>query len=202
MTSTFHRTDAVARLDGLIRAYEAATVPDVQQLAASPRSFSVRAPRSRAGTGSARQAEPGDGAQRPSGRVAWMRLIVLVTLLVVAGVVAAAVGPPDAQQIRAYVDRAGPAAPAMFVLIYALVTLFPLPKNVFAALAGVLFGLLLGVVVVLFAALLGAAAAFVLSRVLGRAAVERITGARVARVEHVVCPTAVAADDRELRGAP
>jgi len=68
-------------------------------------------------------------------------------------------------------------------LLYALVTLLPLPKNVFAALAGVLFGLLLGVVVVLLAALLGAAAAFALSRVLGRDAVERITGARVARVD-------------------
>lgn len=69
------------------------------------------------------------------------------------------------------------------MLLYTLVTLLPLPKNVFAALAGVLFGLLLGVVVVLVAALLGAAAAFALSRALGRDAVERITGTRVARVD-------------------
>lgn len=112
-----------------------------------------------------------------------MRLLALVAVLVAAGVTAAVVGLPDAQQIRAYVDGAGPAAPAVFVLIYALVTLLPLPKNVFAALAGVLFGLPLGVVVVLLAALLGAATAFALSRVLGRDAVERITGARVARVD-------------------
>ena len=63
-----------------------------------------------------------------------------------------------------------------------MVTLLPLPKNVFAALAGVLFGLLLGIVVVLLAALLGAAA-FALTRVLGRDAIERIAGSRVARVD-------------------
>lgn len=70
-----------------------------------------------------------------------------------------------------------------FVLLYALVTLLPLPKNVFAAVAGVLFGLERGIVVVLLAALLGAAAAFGLSRALGREDVERLTGARVARVD-------------------
>ena len=49
--------------------------------------------------------------------------------------------------------------------------------------AGVLFGLVLGIVVVLLAALLGALAAFALGRALGRDAVERITGAQVARVD-------------------
>jgi len=63
------------------------------------------------------------------------------------------------------------------------VTLLPLPKNVFAAVGGVLFGLVLGIVVVLLAALLGAAAAFGLSRALGREAVERLTAERVARLD-------------------
>ena len=115
--------------------------------------------------------------------MAWARLLALVAILAAAGVTAAVVGLPDAQQIRVRSTSAGPAAPVFFGLLYAMVTLLPLPKNVFAALAGVLFGLLLGVVVVLLAALVGAAAAFALSRVLGRDAIERITGARVARVD-------------------
>lgn len=144
----------------------------------------MRQPRHRAESASARQPNSG-GAEppRPSGRAAWARLLALVAILAAAGVTATVVGLPDAQQIRVRSTAAGPAAPVLFGLLYAMVTLLPLPKNVFAALAGVLFGLLLGVVVVLLAALLGAAAAFALSRVLGRDAVERITGARVARVD-------------------
>ncbi|WP_435200287.1 TVP38/TMEM64 family protein [Janibacter sp. GS2] len=112
-----------------------------------------------------------------------VRLLALVAVLVVAGVIAAVVGPPDVERVQARIDAAGHAAPVLFVLIYAVVTLLPLPKNVVAALAGAMFGLALGVVVVFLAALLGAAAAFALSRALGRDAVERLTGARVARVD-------------------
>lgn len=113
-------------------------------------------------------------------------MFALVAILAAGGVFVAVEGLPDAQHLRVRVTEAGPAGPALFVLLYALVTLLPLPKNVFAALSGVLFGLLLGIVVVLLAALLGAAAAFALSRVLGRDAIERITGARIARVEAVL----------------
>ncbi|MGI8793097.1 MAG: TVP38/TMEM64 family protein [Acidimicrobiales bacterium] len=121
--------------------------------------------------------------QSPSDRAAWVRLVALLGILAVAIVTTAVVGPPDVPQLRARLARAGPAAPAFFVLLYALLTLLPLPKNVFAALAGVLFGLVWGTAVVLLAALLGAAAAFALSRRLGRDAVERLTAARITRVD-------------------
>lgn len=114
---------------------------------------------------------------------AWLRPILLLAILVAVGVTATLVGLPDAEELRAQIAGAGPLAPAFFVVVYAFVSLLPLPKNVFAGLAGVLFGLALGVVVVMVAALIGAAAAFALSRVLGRDAVERITGGRVARVD-------------------
>lgn len=126
-----------------------------------------------------RSADP----ENPSGRAAWVRLGALLGILAVAIVITIVLGPPDVPQLRARLDRAGPAAPALFVLLYALLTLLPLPKNVFAALAGVLFGLVWGTVVVLLAALLGAAAAFVLSRRLGREAVERLTSARITRLD-------------------
>lgn len=127
----------------------------------------------------------GDGpdAGSPPGTAVWVRLVALVVLLAVAVVVAVVVGLPDVERLRADVAAAGPLAPVVFGLLYAAATLVPLPKNVLSTLAGLLFGLVVGLVVVLVAALLGAAAAFVLGRWLGRAAVERLTGARVARLD-------------------
>ncbi|GAB2777035.1 TVP38/TMEM64 family protein [Nocardioides salsibiostraticola] len=113
-------------------------------------------------------------------------LLVLVAILAAAGVVAALVGLPDKESLRQQVSDAGALAPAAFIGIYALLTLLPLPKNVFSGLAGILFGLVWGVVVVMVAALLGAAAAFGLSRLLGRDAVERLIGNRVARVDDLL----------------
>jgi uncharacterized membrane protein YdjX (TVP38/TMEM64 family) len=112
-----------------------------------------------------------------------MRLVIFVVIIAAAGTVAGIVGLPDLKQLRTGIASAGPAGPALFVLLYTVATLAPVPKNVIATVAGVLFGLALGIVVVLLAALLGALAAFALGRALGRDAVERITGARVARVD-------------------
>lgn len=122
------------------------------------------------------------GAHAP-GRAVWTRLIVFVGAIGVAAVAAAVVGLPDEEQLRADIAAAGPVAPVLFVLVYAVATLAPLPKNILAVVAGALFGLLPGIAIVLPAALLGAGAAFVLARILGRDAVERITGTRVARVD-------------------
>lgn len=113
----------------------------------------------------------------------WGRLVALVSIVAVAAAIAGLVRLPDPGQLRADIAAIGPAAPTVFILLYAAVTLVPLPKNVLTAVAGLLFGLVQGIIVVLLGALLGALAAFGLGRVLGRAAVERITGARVARVE-------------------
>ena len=120
---------------------------------------------------------------RPIGRAVWIRLSAFVAILAIAVAVAAAVELPDPEQLRADIAAAGPGAITLFVLVYAAATLAPLPKNVLAAVAGLLFGLVVGVAVVFLAALLGAVAAFALGRVLGREAVERLTGTRVARVD-------------------
>lgn len=106
--------------------------------------------------------------------------------MVVTAGVAVSVGLPDASQLRADMVTAGPGAPVVFALLYALVTLTPLPKNVLTAFAGLLFGLMAGTVIVLSGALLGALAAFALGRVLGREAVERITGRRLARIDDLL----------------
>ena len=118
-----------------------------------------------------------------SARSAALRLAALVALLVGLVAAAALVGVPDADALRAGVAGLGPLGPVVFVLLYAAATLLPLPKNVITAVAGLLFGLVEGVLLVLPGALLGALAAFGLGRWLGRDAVERFTGTRVARVD-------------------
>jgi uncharacterized membrane protein YdjX (TVP38/TMEM64 family) len=114
------------------------------------------------------------------------RLIVLAAIILVAAVVAGLIGLPDPEQLAADVAAIGPAAPAGFVLLYAVVKLVPLPKNVLTVIAGLLFGLVGGTVLTLLGALLGAVAAFGLGRVLGREAVERITGRRAARLDDLL----------------
>ena len=116
-------------------------------------------------------------------RSAAVRLALLGVLLVVLVAAAVVVGVPDADALREDVAALGPLAPVAFVPLYAAVTLLPLPKNVLSAVAGLLFGLVGGVLLVLPGALLGALAAFGLGRWLGRDAVERFTGTRVARVD-------------------
>jgi uncharacterized membrane protein YdjX (TVP38/TMEM64 family) len=122
-----------------------------------------------------------------------LRLAALLLVVGGGGVVVAVRGVPDVTGLRSFVTGAGPAGPALFVLVYALATLAPLPKNVLSAAAGVLFGLVAGTVLVLVAALLGAVAAFWLGRVLGRDAVQRITGHRLDRLDQLLERRGVAA---------
>ncbi|MCV2490525.1 TVP38/TMEM64 family protein [Geodermatophilus sp. YIM 151500] len=130
---------------------------------------------------------PGTSATRSDGgspgRAGWLRPALLVLLLGAAVTGAAVVGVPDTAALRADVEGLGPAGPPVFVLLYAAATLLPLPRNVLSAAAGLLFGFVQGVLVVLPGALLGALAGFGLGRALGRGAVERFTGTRVARVD-------------------
>jgi uncharacterized membrane protein YdjX (TVP38/TMEM64 family) len=101
-------------------------------------------------------------------------------------VLALTVDLPSAAALRQWIGTIGWAAPVVFVGLYALVTLAPVPKNVLSAVAGLLFGLVQGVLLVLLAAVLGALAAFALGRLLGREAVERLTSTRVREVDELL----------------
>lgn len=101
--------------------------------------------------------------------------------------VAALVLPiPGVDQMRSTVAEAGWWGPLGFGVAYAALTLAPVPKNVLSIAAGVLFGFGPGLLIVYTAAMAGAAGAFWLGRALGREAVERFTGTRVARVEDLL----------------
>ena len=130
---------------------------------------------------------------QPGARGIWLRAGVLILILGVAITAAVMVGLPDVAALQADIAAAGPVAPFAFVLAYALATLAPVPKNVLSAVAGLLFGLVAGIALVFVAAMLGALAAFWLGRVLGRGAVERFTGARVARVDALLARRGVMA---------
>lgn len=117
---------------------------------------------------------------------ALVRAFLLLAFVAVMTVVVLLVPVPSVQELRAMVDSAGWWGPVAFLLGYAALTLAPVPKNILSIAAGVLFGFGAGVAIVYGAALLGAAAAFWLGRRLGREAVERFTGTRIAKVDDVL----------------
>ncbi|MFC8411712.1 TVP38/TMEM64 family protein [Arthrobacter sp. NPDC057259] len=118
-------------------------------------------------------------------RRAWVRLMVLVLFVAAAAVAALLFPVPTVEEVRWYFTGTS-WGPAVFILGYAALTLTPVPKSVLTIGAGVVFGFVGGVGLVVAAALLGASAAFWLGRWLGREAVENYTGARAGKLDEVL----------------
>lgn len=114
------------------------------------------------------------------------RAIALGVFVTVAVAVGFLVPLPELDQVQAWVAELGWLGAAAFALLYAGITLTPAPKNVLSIAAGLAFGFGTALALVYAGALLGAAAAFGLGRWLGRDAVERYTGARIARLDDLV----------------
>jgi len=77
-------------------------------------------------------------------------------------------------QFAQWVNGLGLWGPAVFVAGYALATVAFVPGSLLTLAAGAIFGLAKGVVYVFIAAVLGSSAAFLVSRYLARAAIERM----------------------------
>jgi len=92
-------------------------------------------------------------------------------------------GVPSPTDIRAAVDDAGLAAPLVFVVLYAVLTVLLIPGAPASLAAGALFGLVGGTALVAVGATLGATGAFLVARRLGRPEVERIFGRRWVRID-------------------
>jgi uncharacterized membrane protein YdjX (TVP38/TMEM64 family) len=109
----------------------------------------------------------------------------LALLVVVAGGIAVAliIGVPPLDEIRAWVGGAGWTAPVLFAVLYAGLTLTPAPATITSITAGVLFGLPVGIVVVMTGAVAGAALGFAIARVLGRDAVTRFDNLQRQRLD-------------------
>ena len=116
----------------------------------------------------------------------WLRFGVLVALLLTAVAVALRVGVPDPEELRSTAAQAGTTGILLFIAGYVVCTLLVLPKGVLSIGAGIAFGFLPGAVIVIIGAILGASAAFVVGRWLGRDAVERMAGAHLARLDTLV----------------
>lgn len=112
-----------------------------------------------------------------------LRLVLLGVFVAVVATVGFVFVPHDVEQIRAWSTQVGWTGVVLFTLLYAALTLSPAPKNVLGIAAGLVWGFPVAFAMVYVGALLGAAASFLIGRALGREAVERFTGARVARLD-------------------
>ncbi len=128
-----------------------------------------------------------DPSRRRGQRPAIIARAVALAVFVTLGIAVWLLVPlPELEQVQQWVVGLGWAGGAAFALLYAAITLTPMPKNVLSIVAGLVFGFGWALLLVYVGALLGAAAAFGLGRWLGRDAVERYTGSRVARFDALV----------------
>ena len=116
----------------------------------------------------------------------WVRAAVLALLVLAGLLLAVTVELPDVGTVRSWVDGAGPWTWVGIVLGVAVVLLAPVPRSAVSVLLGVVAGFQAGVAVALAGGLLGGLAAFGLSRALGRPAVARLAGRRMAVVDRLM----------------
>lgn len=133
-----------------------------------------------------RTSPPVETTQTPTRGWAWVRLGALVATLATIFVVEQRRGWDDAALLRERVDAAGALGALVFVIGYAVLVLLPAPKAVLTALGGALYGLWLGALLSWAAAIIGAAAAFALGRLLGRQAVDHLIRGRAARADELL----------------
>lgn len=127
-----------------------------------------------------------DRVPASSHRRALVKLGVLVMFLAAALLVGILVPLPSIDRIRALAASTGWPGGVAFAIVFGLATLTPLPKSVASVAAGVIWGFGAGVVLVYTGAMIGAGLSFALGRILGREAVERFTGDRIARVDDLM----------------
>ncbi len=85
--------------------------------------------------------------------------------------------------VRELVDAAGWLGPALFVALYAVLTIALVPGSPLTVAAGVLFGPFIGTALVVVGATIGAVGGYLWGRRLGREAVAKLAGERFAKVD-------------------
>lgn len=126
-------------------------------------------------------------------RGTWVRAGVLVAVLLGAAVLALTADLPDVAAVRAWTDGAG--GPGLLVLAagVGVALVGPVPRTALSVLLGVVLGFGTGLAVALAGGLLGGLVAFALSRALGRDAVVRLAGRRLATADRVLAERGFAA---------
>jgi uncharacterized membrane protein YdjX (TVP38/TMEM64 family) len=111
-----------------------------------------------------------------------------LALVVIAGITLAVVYRDrfDAVALEQWVAGAGAAGPIIFMLIYAIATVFFMPGSVLTLAGGAIFGPVLGTFYNLTGATLGATLAFIISRYLASDWAERKAGGRLKQLKEGV----------------
>ena len=115
-------------------------------------------------------------------RSPWPRLALLAVLLGTAIVLALTNGLDAVDAAKVWVADLGVLGPVVFIVLCAVAIMGFLPASVLCAVAGLLFGPVLGIPIVWTGAMLGAAGSFLVGRGLSKDAVERLAGKRMASV--------------------
>lgn len=112
----------------------------------------------------------------------------VVAFVVVTGALLIAVNQLGADGIRQAIERAGPFAPLVYIVVKAVTyTVAPLSSGPIQLFAGVLFGLIPGTLYTLLGEVIGGSINFWLARRFGRAVVTRLVGAEgMERVDRFV----------------
>jgi uncharacterized membrane protein YdjX (TVP38/TMEM64 family) len=108
-----------------------------------------------------------------------MRIVLFLGLLTAVTLAIVFRDQFDAAALEAWVHDAGPVAPLLFILMYALAATLFIPGTVFTLAGGALFGPVLGTLYNLTGATLGATLAFLIARYLAADLVANKAGGRV-----------------------
>ena len=113
---------------------------------------------------------------------------VILFLVIIAGIVLAIIYGEffNAEALQTWVKNAGPVGPLLFMLIYALGTVFFLPGSVMTMAGGVLFGPVWGTFYNLTGSTFGATLAFLVARYLASDWVEQKSGGRLKQLKQGV----------------
>ncbi|MGY1774366.1 TVP38/TMEM64 family protein [Geodermatophilus sp. SYSU D00804] len=111
---------------------------------------------------------------------------MLLAVLVAGTVVALTVELPEVGAVRRWVGGAGVAGLVLLAVAKGALLVGPVPRSALCVLLGVVLGFRTGAAVAYAGGLLGALAAFALSRSLGRDTAVRLAGPRVAAVDRAV----------------
>jgi uncharacterized membrane protein YdjX (TVP38/TMEM64 family) len=126
-------------------------------------------------------------------RSPWLRLAMFVMILAVLGWFALTRGTAAVEVARNWTASMGALGAAAFILVYALATLALFPATPLTAAAGLLYGPVMGVMVVWLGAVLGATGSFLVGRLLSRQAVEQLAGGRTERLNAFLAARGTAA---------
>lgn len=127
-------------------------------------------------------------------RSTYVKAGIFLALVVTAVVVQLSVGLPTREELQSLLDGLGPVAIPAFIALYVAASLLPVgPSALLTIVGGALLGFGVALASVLVAAVTGAVVAFLISRSLGRAAVQGVSNERVRALDARVGEHAFAA---------